>query len=46
MKQCRGCACYNCIYRDDCSNNQCDECDDCYKSHCDSYEEYGDNDEG
>lgn len=45
MKCCRGCICYNCMYRDDCSDNHCDECDDCQKNNCDSYEkEYDDSD--
>ena len=38
MKHCRGCICYECIYRDDCPDNHCDEHDDCYKGYCDSYE--------
>jgi hypothetical protein len=37
MKHCRDCICYECMYRDDCPENLCDE-RDCYKRRCNSYE--------
>jgi hypothetical protein len=49
MKHCSGCLCCECIYRDDCPDNRCDDRDDCYKVRCDSYEteyDWEDGDDG